>query len=77
MAGMVVLTIYEPGERADELLAAIADALGLTEPLRPNWEDGAIAIPVDDVDGVREAIEDALDAAGDDGRLIVRVRYPG
>ena len=34
-----------------------------------------IAVP--DVERARKTIEDALDDAGDEGRLIVRLRYPG
>jgi hypothetical protein len=73
--GTVALHIHEHGERAQELLAAIADALGL-ETLVPNDGPDAVLIPVPDVEQARQTIEDALDRAGDEGRLVVVVRYP-
>jgi hypothetical protein len=60
------------GERANELLAAVAGALG-RKHVAP-YEDGVVYLMVDDVARDRELIEDALDGAGDDGRYVVRLR---
>jgi hypothetical protein len=74
--GTVVLDIYEHGDRADELLAAVREMLGLWERLVPNEGPDRVIVAVPDVEQAWEAIEAALDAAGDEGRLIVRLQYP-
>jgi hypothetical protein len=76
MAGVLAIQVYEPGERADELLACIAAKLRL-ERLPDPISEGPIHVLVDDHPASVEAAEDALDEAGDDGRLIVRVLTPG
>jgi hypothetical protein len=70
--GYLVIDILRQGERANELLAAVAGALG-RKHVAP-YEDGVVYLMVDDVARDREVIEDALDGAGDDGRDVVRVR---
>ena len=74
--GTVVLDIYEHGDRADELLAAVRETLGLWERLVPNEGPDRVIVAVPDVEQAWGAIEAALDAAGDEGRLIVRLQYP-
>jgi hypothetical protein len=76
MAGVLAIEVVEPGERADELLAAIAGAL-YYERIVSNWQPWEIIhVPVDDQPAAVEAAERALDEAGDEGRLIVRVLRP-
>ena len=70
--GYIVIDILRQGERADELLAAVARALGHKYVVP--YEDGVVYLMVDDVAQDREKIEDALDGAGDDGRYVVRLR---
>jgi hypothetical protein len=74
--GTVVLDIYEHGDRADALLAAVRETLGLWERLVPNEGPDRVIVAVPDVEQAWAAIEAALDAAGDQGRLIVRLQYP-
>jgi hypothetical protein len=75
MAGILAIQVYEPGERADELLAGIA-AKPHMERLPDPISEGLIHLPVDDHPASVEAAEDALDEVGDDGRLTVRVLTP-
>ena len=75
--GTVVLRIWQHGPRADDLLAAIAEALSLTETLSPNDGPHQAMLAVIDIEQARKTIEGILKAAGDAGRLIVELRYPG
>ena len=74
MAGVLEIEVYEPGVRADERLAAIADKLHV-EHLTTDVT-GHIALMVDDWNVSYEAALDALGEAGDDGQLIVRPLHP-
>lgn len=74
--GTVVLDIYEHGDRADELLAAVREMLGLWERLVPNEGPDRVTVAVADVEEAWKVIEAALDDAGDEGRLIVRLQHP-
>jgi hypothetical protein len=76
MTGMLALEVVEPGERADELLEAIARKLDFEriESAQQPWE--LIDLHVNDLQAAIEAAEDALDEMGDDGRYIVRVKRP-
>ena len=74
MAGVLVIEVYDPGERADELLAAIAAKLR-AERLEPD-PTGRISVMVEDWDIAYEAAQDALQETGDDGQLIVRPLRP-
>lgn len=74
--GTVVLDIYEHGDRADELLAAVREMLGLWERLVPNEGPDRVTVAVPDVEEAWKVIETALDDAGDEGRLIVRLQHP-
>jgi hypothetical protein len=75
-ADVLAIELIEPGERADELLAAIAATLHFEriESAKQPWE--IIHVPVDDHPATVEAAEDALEEAGADGRLIVGVLRP-
>lgn len=70
----LAIDILEPGERADELLAAIAAELHL-EKIDPHGEPYVqVIVELDWDEGFRLA-EQALDDAGDEDRDIVSVRY--
>jgi predicted Rdx family selenoprotein len=63
----IIVHITQPGGRADELLAAVADRLG-RETLVPD-ERGHVRILLEDAESVAwQRVQDALDAAGDDWR---------
>jgi hypothetical protein len=69
--GLVVLEILQPSQRAEELVAAVAEALGV-EPVRgedlARFDCAAMAYPVARTKAVR-----ALSRAGDPGGEVVRV----
>lgn len=75
MSGILAIQVYEQGERAEELLSAVAAPLRL-ERLPDPVADGLLHVLVDDWQASFDAAEAALDAAGDDGRMIVRVLRP-
>ena len=52
--GTVVLRIWPHGPRADDLLAAIAEALGLTETLSPNDGPHQVMLAVIDIEQARK-----------------------
>jgi hypothetical protein len=51
--GTVVLRIWQHGPRADDLLAAIAEALGLTETLSTNDGPHQVMLAVIDIEQAR------------------------
>ena len=61
--GTAVLRIWQHGPRADDLLAAIAEALGLTETLSPNDGPHQVMLAVIDIEQVRKTVEGVLEAA--------------
>jgi hypothetical protein len=68
--GALTLHIYEHGDRAEEILAAVAEALGVAE-LTPNDGPNRILIPVSDVRSAWEVVAQAIEACGDDAPLVV------
>jgi hypothetical protein len=68
--GALTLHIYEHGDRAEEILTAVAEALGVAE-LTPNNGPNRIVIRVDDVQGDWEIVEKAIAECDDDAPLIV------
>ena len=52
--GTVVLRIWQHAPRADDLLAAIAEALGLTETLSPNDGPHQVMLAVIDIEQARK-----------------------
>jgi hypothetical protein len=61
----IVVHVTRPGQRANELLAAVAEHLGRATPI-PD-ERGHVRILLEESEGAAwQRVEDALDAAGDD-----------
>jgi hypothetical protein len=67
MPGVLAIQLFEPGERADELLATIAAKLGFDRIESAQQPLEIIHLPVDDHPVAVEAAEDALDEGGDEG----------
>jgi hypothetical protein len=76
MPGILAIEVHEPGERANELLAAIAAKLHFEQIQTNGRPNEIIHLFVPDHPAAVEAAEAALDDAGDEGRLIVRVLRP-
>jgi hypothetical protein len=68
--GILALHIHEHGERVEEILAAVAKALGVSE-LAPNNGPNRILIRVNDVQGDWEIVAKAISECGHDAPLIV------
>ncbi len=72
MPGTIVLRVLQPGDLADRLLEAVAQANDRSS-LKPNDGPTTVGIWVEDVAQARAATEQALDAAGNEGQSVVRL----
>lgn len=68
----IVVEVLTPGQRADELLAAIANALGHAYTKPDDAEHARFELDMPE-DAARERVRGALDAAGEDWTRYLRI----